>query len=238
MRPMTDEIRDVTRAVDGARLRLGAGPDLMREMTDEMRALGGRLRAFDLDAFGVPPGAQPDEDRDRVAAGALVRAGNILLACLFEDTARLLTEVDSVADAPDQMIVLDDLPPAFAHLYTHAFAERFLIATADVVAALHRPEWQPPASIAERLALHLLIKTARASLEMAEVIDWADSDAIYEPLRDAAFADRDHELLYDLERRDLPNLLRSDVLDGVSNELTHWFRPFDDHRFTHPFVRE
>lgn len=237
MRPMTDEIRDVDGDAHGGGIRL-AGPDLMREMTDEMRALGGRLRAFDLDAFGVPPGAEPDEERDRLAAGALVRAGNILVSCLFEDTARLLTELETVADVPDQMIVLDDLPPAFAHLYTHVFAERFLIVAADVAAALHRPEWVPPGSVAERLALHLLIKTARASLEMAEVIDWADSDVVYEPLRAAAFDDRDHELLYELERRDLPSLLRTEDPDGVGTGLAHWFRPFRDDGYAHPFVRD
>jgi hypothetical protein len=211
---------------------------VMSEMLGEMRAMSGRLRVFDPGAFGVPSGAERDDDRAVLAAGALVRAGASLLSCLFEDTALLLTDQDDVAEAPGRMIVLDDLPPAFAHLYTHAFAERFLIVTADVVAALHRPEWVTPGSVAERLALHLVITTARASLEIAEAIDWADSDEVYEPFRAAAFDDRDHERLYELERGDLPMVLRADSVDGAGHELAHWFRPFDDRRFVHPFVRD
>ena len=196
------------------------------------------LHAFDPGGFGVPAGACPDPERNRVAAGALMRAGNIVLSCLFEDTARLLTEQDNVAEEPDRMIVLDDLPMAFAHLYTHAFAERFVIVAAGVVGALHKPKWIPPSTIAERLALHLLIKTARAGLEIAEVIDWSDSHDVYEPFRAAAFTDRDHELLYELERDDLPVVLRGEPADRLSNELAHWFRPVGGGGFIHPFLRD
>lgn len=238
MRPMTDDTHGISGAGTEDAVELDAAPDIMEEMLDEMREQASLLRAFDHGEFGVPPGADPDSGRDRLAAGALMRAGNIVLTCLFEDTARLLMEQESVAESPDRMIVLDDLPTAFAHLYTHAFAERFVIVTAGVVAALHRPKWIPPSTIAERLALHLLIKTARAGLEIAEVIDWADSHEIYEAFRAAAFVDRDHELLYELERDDLPLVLREEPADGLSNELTHWFRPVGGRGFIHPFLRD
>lgn len=233
MRPMADDHTGI-RPLNGG----GEAPGVVREMVGEMRAMSGGLRAFDPAEFGVPTDAERDDDRDRLAAGALVRAGTSLLSCLFEDIALLLTEQDDVGEAPARMIVLDDLPPAFAHLYTHVFAERFLIAAADVVGALNRPVWVTPGSTAERLALHLVITTARAGLEIAEVIDWSDSDEIYEPFRAAAFDDRDHERLYELDRGDLPIVLRADSANGVGNELSHWFRPFDDHRFVHPFVRD
>lgn len=236
MRPMADDTHDLSGAGEKSGVRLDAAPDIMQEMLEEMRERAGLLRAYDPGGFGVPPGAEPDPERDRIAAGALMRAGNVLITCLFEDTARLLMEQESCAEAPDRMIVLDDLPPAFAHLYTHAFAERFLIVTAGVVGGLNRVKWRPPETIAERLALHLLIKTARASLEIAEVIDWADSQEIYEPFREAAFGDRDHELLYELERDDLPMVLRTDPVDGLSNELAHWFRPVGGRGFVHPFL--
>lgn len=238
MRPMTDDGYGISGGDGKGGVEVEAAPDIMQEMLEEMRECAVLLRAFDPGGFGVPPGADPDPDRDGIAAGALMRAGNVILTCLFEDTARLLTEQESVADAPDRMIVLDDLPTAFAHQYTHAFAERFVVVTAGVVGGLHRTRWIPPSTIAERLALHLLIKTARAGLEIAEVIDWADSHEIYEPFRDAAFKDRDHELLYELERDDLPMVLRAEPADGLSNELAHWFRPVGGGGFIHPFLRD
>jgi len=235
---MTDDTYGISGSDEKGVARLDNEPGIIREMIDEMREQAMLLRAFDPGEFGTPPGADPDPGRDRVAAGALMRAGNIVLTCLFEDTARLLMEQESVAEAPDRMIVLDDLPTAFAHLYTHAFAERFVVVTAGVVAALHRSKWIPPSTIAERLALHLLIKTARAGLEIAEVIDWADSHEIYEPFRAAAFGDRDHELLYELDRDDLPVAMRGEPADGLDNELAHWFRPVGGRGFIHPFLRD
>ena len=238
MRPMTDDTHGISGSEEENGVELDTAPDIMEEMLDEMRERACLLRAFDPGEFGVVPGSPPDPAQGRLAAGALMRAGNIVLACLFEDTARLLREQDTVAESPDRMIVLDDLPTAFAHLYTHAFAERFVIVTAGVLAALSRPKWIPPSTIAERLALHLIIKTARAGLEIAEAIDWADSHEIYEPFRVAAFEDRDHELLYELERDDLPVVLREEPGDGISNELAHWFRPIASRAFVHPFLRD
>lgn len=238
MRPMTDDTDGISAADEKGEEQLDSSPDILREMIDEMREQAVLLRAFDPGGFAAPAGARPDPERNLLAAGALMRAGNIVLTCLFEDTARLLLEQDSVAEEPDRMIVLDDLPMAFAHLYTHAFAERFIIVMAGVVGALHRPKWVPPSTIAERLAVHMLIKTARAGLEIAEVIDWSDSHEVFEPFRAAAFTDRDHELLYELERDDLPAVLRAEPSDGLSNELAHWFRPVGGRGFIHPFLRD
>lgn len=226
--------------------------DARRETVDEMREQAVWLHAFDPAGFGTPTGSTFDADRNQIAAGALMQAGNTVLSSLFEDTARLLTEQESVAADPDRMIILGKLPGAFAHVYNFAFAERFVIVTANTVGALHQPKWISPCTIAERLALHVLITVARSYLITTAITDWSGSHEVYEPFRAAVSPDRDYELryevLYELDRDDLPPELRDadDPLDEFGglidrrtlSALAHWFQPVDGRGFIHPFLRD
>lgn len=218
MEPHTPAAPADARPADGA-------SEVRQEVLADFRAKADLLRAFDHAGFGVPTGTELDADRNLLAAGALMRAGNALLSDLFEDTALLLNEFPIVAAEPNSMRVLDRLPPAFTHLYTHLFAERFSIAVSEVVRGLNHKDWTPNGTIAERLALDLIIKTARRHLELADLIGWSDSDTIYEPFRAAVFTDRDHEALYDLPLHDL------------SDEIAAWFQPASGRGPIHPFLR-
>lgn len=211
----------------------GTTPDIPQEMAAEMRALAPTLRAFEPHDFATPPGHSADADRDELAAGALMRAGHIVLTGLFEDMA-LLTEDGSVAEKSDPIFIPADLPVAFAHHYTHAFVKRFLIATSEVVRGLNQTRWSPNGSVAERLALHLIIKLASATLDIAEIVAWEDGAAMYEPVR-SAFSCRNLERLYAIRRGDLPPDLRADPIDDLANPLPHWFRPVPG-KWAHPYL--
>jgi len=153
------------------------------------------LRAFDLDVFDPGDG---DPESAQIAAGALMMAATIVIDELFQDVT--LLGRDTVADSGEVFMVLEELPERFAHHYDGRFARNFLIAMIMVTGRLAEDEWTSPASVAEALALHVVVKRARVLLDMHEVFDEQTLRRLYHGFDDAAYDDVDHEWLY---RRDM-----------------------------------
>lgn len=214
-----------------------AGTPLSAEEREKTRAridrCADQLTAFSLADFG----AYEDEDDDgggfgvpmrqaRLAAGALVYAIEILIDELFHDVQTLARGDESVTGV-DDCLVLSDLPPCCAEQYTGLFAKRFLVSAAVLTARLTGPGWAPLASVAEELALRLLITQAQIVLDLYELSDQETGRAL-EALRGAAFEDFDHEDLYgDCDE------------DGLAQiDANAWFAPFAPPRCVHPYVHD
>jgi hypothetical protein len=156
-----------------------------------------QLRAFNREVFD---GADGQSDEARLAAGALIFASTLLVDELFEDIETLRASGDdTVADGDGAFFVLDGLPDRFAHRYDLRFTRNFLIAAIVVTGRLAQPYWASPASVAEALALHVLVERARAFLEMHDLLDADTIIDLYSGFEDAAFDDLDHQWLYQRE---------------------------------------
>jgi hypothetical protein len=202
-----------------------------------------QLRAFDLDVFDTSDsddessGEEPD-DTAKLAAGALIFASSLVIDELFQDIKTLAENNGSVADSDDVFMVLDDLPERFAQHYNGRFARQFLVATVMITARLTAEEWTPPASIAEALALHIVVENAKVLLDGHDLLDDDVSlEHLFNGFDDAAYEDVDHELLY---RRDLDGF--EDDQDITSSlrmadmRVGAWFHPLADSDATvHPF---
>jgi hypothetical protein len=203
-----------------------------------------QLRAFDLDVFDTSePGDddasdEPDDDTAKLAAGALIFASSLVIDELFQDIKTLAESSGSVADSDDVFMVLDDLPERFAQHYTGRFARQFLVATVMITARLTADEWTPPASIAEALALHIVVENAKVLLESHNLLDDDVSlEYLYDGFDDAAYEDVDHELLY---RHDLDGFEDDEditsSLRGADMRVNAWFNALEDSDATmHPF---
>jgi hypothetical protein len=77
------------------------------------------------------------------------------------------------------------------------FTRHFLVATIIVASRLTQRSWTSPASVAEALALHIIVEAARRILEEHELIG-EDLGNLYREFDDAAFDDVDHEWLYEM----------------------------------------
>jgi hypothetical protein len=151
------------------------------------------VRAFGTDAFGAGDG---DEHTALLAAGALIFATTMVIDELFQDIQVLAEDHGTVADSDGFFLALDELPERFAHHYNGRFAHQFLVATVRITGRLSDDEWAPPASVAEALALHLVVERARNLLVEHEVLDEDDARHLYSGFEEAAFDDVDHEWLY------------------------------------------
>jgi hypothetical protein len=203
-----------------------------------------QLRAFDLDVFDTSDGEDDeasDEDADdtaKLAAGALIFASSLVIDELFQDIKTLAENNGSVADSDDVFMVLDDLPERFAQHYTGRFARQFLVATVMITARLTADEWTPPASIAEALALRIVVENAKVLLDGHDLLDDDVSlEYLYNGFDDAAYEDVDHELLY---RRDLDGFEDDEEITSslrlADMRVESWFNPLaDSDAAVHPF---
>jgi hypothetical protein len=148
------------------------------------------LRAFNHDLVS------DDEATTQLAAGALIFASSVTVDQLFRDLEQLSERGGTVADG-GVYFVLEELPGRFAHRYDVRFARHLLVATIIVASRLTRRSWTSPASVAEALALHIIVEAARTILEEHELIG-EDLDNLYRGFDDAAFDDVDHEWLYEM----------------------------------------
>jgi hypothetical protein len=220
-----------------------AEPGLPVEKRDQVRAKIDRgadlLAAFGPADFGVDEGedAHGDgggerrpfavpRDKARLAAGAIVYAIGILIDELFQDIEALAGPTGTTADAAG-CIVLGDLPPRYADQYTGMFAKRFLVTVVSLTARLTAPGWAAPASVAEELALRLLIEQAEVVLDLYDLADHETARALA-AFRDAAFEDLDSEDLYDDEGDD----------DAGNLDADAWFAPFDETRSAHLYAHD
>ncbi|WP_068758277.1 hypothetical protein [Thermobifida cellulosilytica] len=209
-------------------------------------ALGPRLRAFDLDAFGP---STEDPDARFLAAGALVDRASVLTEELLMDIMTLDEEAESLdkdesnwtADDSEGLFVLHDLPVRYRHHYDVGFAKRFLVASAVVYSRLTSPPWVPPASTAESLALHILIENAKDLLVSFAAVDPDDVTAMFAVFESRAHSRHDYAWLYleDLDAAD-PNDSSADPLGFLSQDAHSWFAPYPEVRnpAVHPYLMD
>lgn len=148
------------------------------------------VRAFGPEAFG----GDSDDESTRLIAGALVEAATLTIDMLFEDIMELGKH--TVAGSGGFFLVLSELPERFAHQYNGRFARKFLVALVAITGRLVAEQWSPPASVAEALALQVVIEQARCLLVDHEVVNQKEARDLYAEFEDAAFDDKDHQLIY------------------------------------------
>ena len=157
-----------------------------------LSGLAPRLRSFGSDAFGV------EGEQAALAAGALVHAVRVVTDEIFYDELALAVNNATVADAVG-LLVLEELPPCYDRRYDAFFARAFVLASAAVTVRLTEPTWQPPRSVAEALALRLVLNEARVVLEAAELMDWDTSEPLFAAFAEKAFGGVEHHELYEID---------------------------------------
>ncbi|UGQ10899.1 hypothetical protein LO772_29460 [Yinghuangia sp. ASG 101] len=193
-----------------------------------LRSSAGHLR-LGLGRFGhtgVGDGAGVSEDAAVLAAGAVMHAVDLVTDGLFADLVDLERrgEERSVAEYGFELPVLDELPEGFAERYSPSFVRRFIVATAGALGRLTSGVWDGPRSVAEGLAIRLLLDQAAFVLDLYDAFD-AGTEGALAVFRAWVFDDTDLEELY---RDDIPQ----DELGSVDG----WFTPFRPTVHVHPYT--
>jgi hypothetical protein len=225
-----------------AAARKSAAPQLdwgeIAEVRARMAAGAPRLRAFGLEAFGYleddAAGSGVSREAGELAAGALVHSIGPMLETLFDDSE--LLRDDATAADRSALVVLDGLSPQFAHRYDACFARRFLVAAASVTGRLTRPTWEPPACVAEELALRLLIDWAEASLEELHLLGVGERDAAYSTFARYAFDGAGHELRFEPRFDGIDSDPSAASRPTVPARVAQWFEPFSERRPVHAYA--
>jgi hypothetical protein len=181
-----DEDDDIVELVELSEDELDERRELLLTESELVTALG-------TDAFGTDTGVTADQAK--LVAGALAEAVVIVIDELFDDV-NALDEDDTTADQHEELLVIDELPEAFADQYSAWFAKRFLIATVIVGERLTEDEWRSPTCPAEALALHLLKARARTELAATGLLDEDTLKLAFAAFDENAFDDLEHEALY------------------------------------------
>lgn len=150
------------------------------------------IRAFDPTAFETGGDGATVE----LAAGALVLASTMLIDEQIEDTMTLSRSGGTAASSSDELLAMGELPALFAAGYDGRFARRFLIALVAITGRLSMPNWEPPACMAEALALHLVVRRAAELLADHGCLNNEEALNLYAGFEDLAFEDTDFERLY------------------------------------------
>lgn len=159
---------------------------------DKLGGLAEQLKAFELAAFGS------DEREARLVAGALVHAVQVVTDELFYDELALSVN-NATADEANGLLVLEELPPCYEHRYDSLFTRALLLSSAAVATRLTEPDWVPPRTVAEALALRLFLNEARVLLEAAELLSWDRSGSALAGFHERAFAGIGCEELYEVD---------------------------------------
>lgn len=167
--------------------------DELDERRDLLATASELVTALGTDAFGTEDGVTPEQAR--LVQGALAEAVVVVIDELFDDV-KALDEDDTTADQHEELLVLDELPKAFADQYSAWFAKRFLIATVIVGERMTEDEWRPPTNAAEALALHVLKGRARTELAASGLLDEDTLKLAFAAFDEQAFDDLEHEDLY------------------------------------------
>jgi hypothetical protein len=221
----TAEEADVEIEIDlddlAAVAELGEDEPTGDERRERLLDAAGELGAFGYDAFGHDDEADAEdgvsEEAAELAAGALMTGLDVVTEELFADIQAL---EDSGTPAADQEVlwVLDDLPTRYAGQYTALFAKKLLVTTAVLGYRLVQTEWDGPRSVAEALAIRLMITAARHQLDLAGLTDELPVDRMFEVLDEFAFTGLDVESLYE------------DAEEDEGDEelvLIDWFEPLE-----------
>ncbi len=196
--------------------------DLQQDALDD-RMLA-RILRFAENVEGIAP-ADDDEDVDAATlaheqeqrtwfSGMFIYASITVVDELFADIARLHASGTSTVDLRDTQ-QLSALPPHFAGQYTALFAQRLLVSTIDVTEQFVQG-WVHPSTLAEELAVHLILNEVDVLATMAPIEMDPGFRAHWE---DLLYQDSDFEYLYtDSGFRE--------ILGGTCVEA--WFEPFDN----------
>ncbi|HSA50013.1 MAG TPA: hypothetical protein VLH10_07860 [Yinghuangia sp.] len=189
-----------------------------------LRALAGRL-GCGLDAFGFSPAEDSDAAREdaELAAGAVVAAVDQLTDELFFDLVQLSRD-ENAASAADVagLLAVGLLPEEFADQYTPAFVRRFILTTASVVERLMSSSRLGLASVAEELALRLLLDDAVGILEMHDLHE--ETELALDTFKTTVYDTDNHDRLY-----------RADAADEHV-DVMEWFTPFKPTAYAHPYT--
>lgn len=186
----------------------GSAPEHVGERRARLLAAAPQLRAFDLEKLD-----DLTTEEARYVAGALMHGVEMMIDELFGDI-QLLDDEDATADEVEALWILDELPEQYADRYTALFAKQFLVTAAILGYRLAQPGWTPPLCVAEALALHIAKSRAEIELDFADVMNDERIAEVFAAFDGLAFANHDHELLYD---PDLPV--------GAGLTVEDWFRP-------------
>ncbi|PKW14714.1 hypothetical protein A8926_2350 [Saccharopolyspora spinosa] len=234
-----DDVNEELEAAVEEALETSAEPAMDAEhWRARLTELAPQLRGFEASAFGVEP------DAHVLPAGALIHAVRVVTDEIFYDELALAVNNATVADAVG-LLVLEELPPCYDHRYDAFFARAFVLSSAAVAVRLTEPSWTPPRTVAEALALRLIINEARVVLEAAELMSWEESESVFAGFAGRAFGDSEHEELYEV---DLP--LTADAEPEVVEQITkveaelrarglafdQWFVPRDGDPARHPYL--
>lgn len=211
-----------------------------------LRSLGYLPRPEELEDRELDEGTREwllsvsDAERERthrqssLLAGTLWHASIVLIDQLFEDigTLRALPEV-TAGDIAGTW-VLSGLPPLYASRYGVGFAQAFLAATIEQMKGL-ASGWEPPACIAQELAVHCLIN----QVEVIEDLYDLDLARGWQGIvRDALLEDTDADVLFD-PRAD--GIEHDEWINGqlgmASMGFKDWFKPFNDDYHLGPYTR-
>jgi hypothetical protein len=194
-----------------------SGEDLA-DRRDALAEAAGQLQAFGAHAFGQGP----DSEAARLAAGAVIAGVRVLTDELFADI-QTLEDTGLAADQVDALWVIDELPERHADCYDAAFAKKFLVSLTILGYRLSQPDWTPPLSTAEALALHLVKSRAENQLAAAGLAEELPIAELFGAFADAAFEDFDHEALYGQDAEPLP--------------FDEWFLPYEHlTKALHPYL--
>ena len=176
----------------------------------------------DIDAFT----RRRLEPHVQLLVGLFWTAGEILVDELFED----LTAYNTGDFDAGETMALHGLPEQFQDRYDGRFLHQFLVATV-VVTTRVATSWEYPSTIAEALAVKLLLDRVEVLIDTYELeVDegWRDD------VEGILFEDDDHELLYwDPEELDA----HPRMLDGSVNlDYGSWFIPFRTPPRTAPYA--
>lgn len=150
------------------------------------------VRAFEASTFAVD-----GREEALLAAGALIVAATQMIDELFQDIETLAANGGgTVPESDGPFFALEDLPQRFTHHYDGRFARRFHVAAIMITGRLSAEQWLVPSSIAEALALHLVIQRAQTLLVDQGLVDHELARQTYLAFQDDAFDDVDHEWLY------------------------------------------
>jgi hypothetical protein len=203
------------------------------EYASSVLASADHFRAFPLDELSVAGlNARTAEGRGialryaTTLAGCLVHAADVLTDELFQDVATLRDVDDQSRIDIEDTWVLSALPPRFRPRYDVLFAQKFLVAFADLTRRVSGG-WEPPACVAQELGVRVWLDQVES---MADAPGLSLEDGWRGALEMCMFDDSDHEYLY------------SSRADGFEDDpefgpggmapmgFDDWFKPFNDDR--------
>lgn len=205
---------------------------------NRLTELAPRLLSFGVDAFGG------SEETATLCSGALVHAVRVVTDELFYDELALAVNNATVGDAVG-LLVLEELPPCYDQRYDAFFARAFVLASGELAVRLTGASWSPPRSVAEALALRLIINEARVVLEAAELMSWDDSEPAFAAFAERAFGGFSVDELYEIDVP-LAAELESDLVEQAAKTeadlhdrglaFDQWFTPRDGTPGMHPYL--